>query len=198
MSGDNKSFSEGAAGSSPTDTGRRPRRGSFMASLLGRSLSLSDDYYQIQDPSSEPKSETEIMQSRIRSLSVGSDTIDGDTSDENGTSSNQTKRRSATISSVLFGGNQFGDNNDVFSSNEPPLPSDIPGPARETSQTDHINKRLLSSFLTRINSMATNIMDPNGTGDTVGQVYTDDVMMDRILRRVDSNSQQGGNLTKND
>ena len=198
MNGDNKNFSEGVAGgSSPVEAGRpRPRRGSFMASLLGRSLSLSDDYYQIQDPSNEPQLETEIIPKRIRSLSVGSDTIDGDTADETG-ASNQTKRRSATISSVLFGGNQFGDNNDVFSSNEPPLTSDIQGPARETSQNDHINKRLLSSFLTRINSMATNIMDPNGTGETVGQVYTDDVMMDRILRRVNSNPQPG-NLTKND
>jgi len=58
---------------------------------------------------------------------------------------------------------------------------------REASQTDHINKRLLTSFLTRINSMATNFIDPSGTGENVGQVYTDDVMMDRILRRVDSN-----------
>ena len=58
----------------------------------------------------------------------------------------------------------------------------------EITQNDHLNKKLLTSFLARINGVAEKIIDPSGKGETLGKVYTDDVMMDRILRRVDSNS----------
>lgn len=57
----------------------------------------------------------------------------------------------------------------------------------EITQNDHLNKKLLTSFLARINGVAEKIIDPSGKGETLGKVYTDDVMMDRILRRVDSN-----------
>ena len=57
----------------------------------------------------------------------------------------------------------------------------------EITQNDHLNKKLLTAFLARINGVAEKIIDPSGKGETLGKVYTDDVMMDRILRRVDSN-----------
>lgn len=57
----------------------------------------------------------------------------------------------------------------------------------EITQNDHLNKKLLTTFLARINGVAEKIIDPSGKGETLGKVYTDDVMMDRILRRVDSN-----------
>ena len=182
----------------------------FMASLLGRrSLSLSiDDDHPIDilgnENSEEHTKEVERIRNRTRTLSLGAEAVDG----EDETSPDQEKRRSRTmsISSLIFGDNNRSQkpseiNNDVFASSatENPNFQQATSSEREISQTDHLNKRLLSSLLTRMNSFATNFIDPNGTGETVGQVYTDDVMMDRILRRVDSNppsSNSGSNSTE--
>ena len=103
-----------------------------------------------------------------------------------------------SISSLIFGDNNRSQkpseiNNDVFASSTTENSNFQQASEREVSQTDHLNKRLLSSLLTRMNSFATNFIDPNGTGETVGQVYTDDVMMDRILRRVDSSPTSNNN-----
>lgn len=59
---------------------------------------------------------------------------------------------------------------------------------RETSQTDHINKRLLESFLTRINNVAATFISgtDNPSVQSAPGVYTDDALMDHILRRVES------------
>jgi hypothetical protein len=184
-------------GSPSTQAGGR--RTSFIASLIGRSISMSDDYYQVPENKSEldnniPSSENKMstLQSRTRSLSLGSDHLDGnsESSDESAFVHRRSQHSATAMPSTLFGINNkelpsaAESSNDVFMASE--KSSEISTP-RETSQTDHINKRLLTSFLTRINSMATNFIDPSGTGENVGQVYTDDVMMDRILRRVDSN-----------
>ena len=184
-------------------------RAGFMASLLGRrSLSLSiDDDHPIDllgnENGDEIKQEVEGIRNRTRTLSLGGENVDGDTSDE--TTPDQERRRSRTmsISSLIFGDNNRSQkpseiNNDVFASSTTENSNFQQASEREVSQTDHLNKRLLSSLLTRMNSFATNFIDPNGTGETVGQVYTDDVMMDRILRRVDSsptsnNSGSSGN-----
>lgn len=48
---------------------------------------------------------------------------------------------------------------------------------RDVSQIDHLNKRLLDSFLSRINSISP-------------EAYTDDLLMDRILHRVESNPEK--------
>ena len=59
---------------------------------------------------------------------------------------------------------------------------------RETSQTDHINKRLLESFLTRINNVAATFISgaDNHSVQSAPGVFTDDALMDHILRRVES------------
>ena len=69
--------------------------------------------------------------------------------------------------------------------------------ARQTTQTDHLNKRLLDVFLERISSFAgpTNPGTVH-TGDNEGkihdssedlsQVYSDDFLMDRIVRKLNS------------
>ena len=179
-------------------------RAGFMASLLGRrSLSLSiDDDHPIDllgnENGDEIKQEVEGIRNRTRTLSLGGENVDGDTSDE--TTPDQERRRSRTmsISSLIFGDNNRSQkpseiNNDVFASSTTENSNFQQASEREVSQTDHLNKRLLSSLLTRMNSFATNFIDPNGTGETVGQVYTDDVMMDRILRRVDSSPTSNNN-----
>ena len=58
--------------------------------------------------------------------------------------------------------------------------------SRGVTQTDHLNKRLLDSFLSRINSISSAIVDPTGENDGANEVYTDDLLMDRILHRVES------------
>ena len=56
--------------------------------------------------------------------------------------------------------------------------------SENVSQNDHINSRLLGAFLSRINNVAASLVDPTGKGDT-GLVYTDDPVMDRILKRTE-------------
>lgn len=186
-------------------------RAGFMASLLGRrSLSLSiDDDHPIDllgnENGNELKQEVEGIRNRTRTLSLGAENVDGDTaSDETNPDKEKRQSRTLSISSLIFGDNNRNQkpseiNNDVFASSTTENSSfqETSIPEREISQTDHLNKRLLSSLLTRMNSFATNFIDPNGTGETVGQVYTDDVMMDRILRRVDSSSSPTSNSGSN-
>jgi len=59
---------------------------------------------------------------------------------------------------------------------------------RAVSQTDYLNRRLLDSFLSRINSMSSAIVDPTSEGNR--EVYTDDLLMDRILHRVENDADQ--------
>ena len=71
-------------------------------------------------------------------------------------------------------------------------------PARETTQTDHLNKRLLDSFLSRLGNFAgvltpgtvyhsehANENEIQESGD-YSTVYSDDLLMDRIYRRMNS------------
>ena len=170
----------------------------FMASLLGRrSLSLSIDDDRSIDLQDENEDDDLKLRNRTRTLSLGAENVDGDTGDE----TNQEKRRSRTLSSLIFGERSLikpsETNNDVFVSSTENSNFQETSSEREITQNDHLNKRLLNSLLTRMNSFATNFIDPNGTGEAVGQVYTDDVMMDRILRRVDSNPAPTSNLSQN-
>ena len=65
---------------------------------------------------------------------------------------------------------------------------------RETTQTDHLNKRLLDAFLSRLSNIAG--VNNSGTvfkGDNEAEssgeystVYSDDLLMDRIYRRINN------------
>lgn len=186
-SSDSSDLSGNAAGSSRT-TG-------FMASFLGRrslSLSIDDDHpIDLRGENGEIlNASVEGIRNRTRTMSLG-ESVDGDTGDDtNQDQENKRRSRTLSFSSMIFGDRSQKPseiNNEVFSSQNENTNLEETSSQREISQNDHLNKRLLSSLLTRMNSFATNFIDPNGTGEAVGQVYTDDVMMDRILRRVDSN-----------
>ena len=70
--------------------------------------------------------------------------------------------------------------------------------ARETTQTDHLNKHLLDAFLSRLSNL-TGIGNPGtvykgeedqeGPGD-YSTVYSDDLLMDRIYRRIQSKKKE--------
>jgi len=51
---------------------------------------------------------------------------------------------------------------------------------QSVTQTDQMNKRLLDSFLSRINTLSSTLISRNDDG----VIYTDDLLMDRILHRV--------------
>ena len=66
-------------------------------------------------------------------------------------------------------------------------------PEREVSQTDHLNKWLLQSFLGRMNSNPTAGNQPvndtecaNTETNDYGTIYTDDLLIDQICRRLES------------
>lgn len=175
----NRNIPQGSKSDSSASSGgtARPRRESFIASLLGRSLSLSDDHYlHGEEPSSE--NPNPVTRTRSRSLSVGDESTDDiDGIDVNSEKIKSRRGRSATLSllgehSVTAENNKVfmsPSSNNVVSNNESAASTEAYVSSREISQTDHLNKRLLSSFLTRINSMATNFMDPSGSGENTGR-----------------------------
>lgn len=217
-----------ASSPSTTSTSTSPppniRRGSFLSSLLGRSLSIP---YDSNDTISSVTGERECEIAsnndnadgkqaalrKLRSKSLSSSDEDSNPAGNDNTSKPEYRPR--TLSSVLLGtkklsmddgkvllsqvdgaggditgGDKMETNDDVFPQNSPLSNSASSDAPREISQTDHLNRKLLGSFLERINSMATSFIDPSGNGQTLGQVYTNDVMMDRIIRRVESDSNE--------
>lgn len=193
---------------SSSSLSNRNRGSSFISSIFRRTVSLSES-------TNEAEIVTHTTPGRLRGFSESSLsdfddddalTIHGndvnrlhhrtttDTTDGNSSSfANPQRQRSLSLSGLLLGQHNLPDVSTGINAStviEAAATEDNNSDnsqSRETTQTDHLNKKLLDSFLTRINSMASNIFDPTGTGDTSGQVYTDDVMMDRILRRIDSN-----------
>lgn len=166
----------------------------------------SEPIFQTADRSAQ---DGNIKKLRSKSLSTG-------TADGNSDSAELPDYRPRTLSSVLLGTKNLTmddgkvvfsqDGNDDAPDNSKKMEDNVFAPnnlnstdiiassqPREISQTDHLNRKLLGSFLNRINSMASSFIDPSGTGQTLGQVYTDDVMMDRIIRRVESDSNENIN-----
>jgi len=191
------------------------RRGSsFLSSIFGRSISISESTTTDYPPEfvvgqtggrqrGYSESSLEDFDDDIRSpdlLRQRSTT----TTDGSAISADRPRPRSLTLSAMLLGSrtpeslsnptspitvtdptHSLTDQNNQTNDSGVSVSQVNSTASRETSQTDHLNKKLLNSFLTRINSVAATIIDPSGSGEGIGQVYTDDVMMDRILRRVE-------------